>query len=55
MDTSNVDWVFVDGVPVVEHGASTADLSRARDLAVTAEREVLAATRRPVGAGAEQP
>lgn len=37
MDTSNVDWVFVAGEPVMRAGALTADVPRARDLAIRAQ------------------
>ena len=30
MDTSNIDWVFVGGASLVEHGELTADVARAR-------------------------
>jgi len=43
MDTSNVDWVFVGGTSLVEHGELTADVARARVLAVAAQRHVTAA------------
>ncbi len=33
MDTSNVDWVFVAGQPLMRSGTLTADQGRARDLA----------------------
>ena len=33
MDTSNVDWVFVSGRPLMRGGTLTADQGRARDLA----------------------
>lgn len=36
MDTSNVDWVFVGGRPLMTSGALTADQGRARDLAIGA-------------------
>ena len=45
MDTSNVDWVFVGGTSLVEHGELTADVARARALAVAAQRHVTAAGR----------
>jgi len=44
MDTSNVDWVFVGGTPLVEHGGLTADVTRARALATAAQRHVAAAS-----------
>jgi cytosine/adenosine deaminase-related metal-dependent hydrolase len=53
MDTSNVDWVFVGGKALVEHGALTADVSRVRALADAAVRQVAATTGVAVGAGAE--
>ena len=40
MDTSNVDWVFVAGQPVMRAGALTADVARARDLAVRAQARI---------------
>ncbi len=40
MDTSNVDWVFVAGNPVVREGAVDADLDRVRSLAATARRQL---------------
>ncbi len=43
MDTSNIDWVFADGRALVRDGSLTADVPRARDLAVAAQREVAAA------------
>ena len=38
MDTSNVDWVFVAGRPLMRSGALDANVDRARDLATTAQR-----------------
>jgi 5-methylthioadenosine/S-adenosylhomocysteine deaminase len=52
MDTSNLDWVFVDGVPLLAHGELTADVARARDLATTARRRVTAASGRLADSGA---
>ena len=52
MDTSNIDWVFVGGVAVVADGELTADVARARTLAVAAQRRVEAAAGVPAGAGA---
>jgi 5-methylthioadenosine/S-adenosylhomocysteine deaminase len=43
MDTSNVDWVFVAGRPLMRSGALEANVERARDLATTAQRRVAAA------------
>ncbi len=43
MDTSNIDWVLVGGRAVVSAGELTHDVTRARDLAVQAQREVAAA------------
>ena len=54
MDTSNVDWVFVGGASLVEHGELTADVASARALAVAAQRRVAAAAGLLAGAGAEQ-
>jgi len=42
MDTSNVDWVFVDGVARVAHGELTADTAAARRLAAEAQRRAVA-------------
>lgn len=47
MDTSNVSWVFVDGVPLVRDGVSVADVPRLRHRAVESRDRVLAT----VGAG----
>ena len=54
MDTSNVDWVFVGGASLVEHGQLTADVANARALAVAAQRRVAAAADVLAGAGADQ-
>ena len=43
MDTSNVDWVFVAGQPLMRNGVLDADLNRARTLATDARRRVAAA------------
>jgi len=43
MDTSNIDWVLVGGHALVREGSLTADVARARNLALTAQREVAAA------------
>jgi hypothetical protein len=43
MDTSNVDWVFVAGRPVLRNGLLEADVARARELASTAQRHVAGA------------
>lgn len=40
MDTSNVDWVLAGGRVLMEGGVLTADVARARDLAMTAQRRV---------------
>ena len=53
MDTSNIDWVFVGGTPLVENGELTADVSRARALALAAQRHVSVAGL-PVSVGADQ-
>ncbi|MDH3189313.1 MAG: amidohydrolase family protein [Acidimicrobiia bacterium] len=42
MDTSNVSWVFVGGEPLVREGALVAGHTRARDLAVTSQRRLVA-------------
>jgi cytosine/adenosine deaminase-related metal-dependent hydrolase len=41
VDTSNVDWVFVDGVARVEHGELTTDVSNVRQLATAAHRRLV--------------
>jgi 5-methylthioadenosine/S-adenosylhomocysteine deaminase len=51
MDTSNVDWVFVGGRTLVEHGEPTADVARVRGLATEAQRRVMAAAGLRVGTG----
>lgn len=43
MDTSNLDWVFVAGRPLMRNGVLEADLDRARGLAITAKERVAAA------------
>ncbi len=45
MDTSNLDWVFVGGSPVMRHGALGADISRAADLVMAARERVGVAQR----------
>ena len=54
MDTSNVDWVFVGGTSLVEHGELTADVARARALATAAQRHVTAAAGMLADVGATQ-
>ncbi len=49
MDTSNVDWVFVDGRVVMRGGVLEADVQRARSLATTALERVGAASGLIVG------
>ena len=51
MDTSNVDWVFVAGRPVMRNGVLDADLDRARGLATAAQQRVNAASRALVETG----
>ena len=53
MDTSNIDWVFVGGTSLVENGELTADVARARALALAAQRQVSVAGL-PVSVGADQ-
>jgi 5-methylthioadenosine/S-adenosylhomocysteine deaminase len=50
MDTSNVHGVFVDGRVLMRDGVLQTDVQRARDLATTAQRRVLAAAGLAVGA-----
>jgi cytosine/adenosine deaminase-related metal-dependent hydrolase len=52
IDTSNVDWVFVGGTSLVEHGALTADVARTRALAAEAQRRVSGSAGRLADAGA---
>jgi 5-methylthioadenosine/S-adenosylhomocysteine deaminase len=52
MDTSNVDWVFVEGEALVRGGVLTADVARARSLAEEARRRVMAAAGASTGAEA---
>jgi cytosine/adenosine deaminase-related metal-dependent hydrolase len=40
MDTSNVEWVFAGGRALMRNGVLEADVARARDLAMAAERGV---------------
>jgi cytosine/adenosine deaminase-related metal-dependent hydrolase len=54
MDTSNVDWVFVGGTSLVEHGELTADVTRARALAMAAQRHLSAAAGHLADVGAAQ-
>ena len=52
MDTSNVDWVLAGGRVLVREGELTADVSRARDLAMTAQvRVAVPAGLMPVSGG----
>ena len=51
MDTSNVDWVFVAGRPLMRNGALDADLDRARGLAAAAQQRVNGAARPLVETG----
>jgi 5-methylthioadenosine/S-adenosylhomocysteine deaminase len=51
MDTSNVDWVFVAGRPVMRSGVLDADVDRARDLAAAAQQRVNVASRALVETG----
>ena len=49
MDTSNVDWVFVAGGPLMRSGVLEANVERARDLATTAQQRVATADGLAVG------
>jgi len=51
MDTSNIDWVFVAGEALMREGELTADVGRARDLAISAQRRVAGATGLMSGTG----
>jgi cytosine/adenosine deaminase-related metal-dependent hydrolase len=55
MDTSNVDWVFVAGEPVMRAGALAADVPRARDLAVQAQARMADAAGRLTTASTTDP
>jgi cytosine/adenosine deaminase-related metal-dependent hydrolase len=44
MDTSNVDWVFVGGVPVKRAGELTADVGRVGEMAMAARERVVSST-----------
>jgi cytosine/adenosine deaminase-related metal-dependent hydrolase len=49
MDTSNVDWVFVAGRPLMRGGVLEANVEQARDLATTANHRVASAAGLGVG------
>jgi cytosine/adenosine deaminase-related metal-dependent hydrolase len=49
MDTSNVDWVFVGGKPLMRGGALEANVEQARNLAATAQERVATTARLAVG------
>jgi hypothetical protein len=49
MDTSNVDWVFVGGKPLMRGGALEANVEQARRLAATAQERVATTARLAVG------
>jgi 5-methylthioadenosine/S-adenosylhomocysteine deaminase len=51
MDTSNVDWVFVAGRPVMRNGVLDADLDRARGLSAAAQQRVNVASHALVETG----
>jgi 5-methylthioadenosine/S-adenosylhomocysteine deaminase len=53
MDTSNVDWVFVAGRPLMGGGALEANVEQARNLATTAQHRVATAAGLAVGAAPE--
>ena len=52
MDTSNVDWVFVAGRPLMRSGALEANVEQARDLATTANDRLTSAAGLAVGTAA---
>lgn len=54
MDTSNIDWVFVAGRPLMSNGVLDVDLERARSLATTARRRVASAVGMLSGTGAAE-
>jgi len=49
MDTSNVDWVFAAGRPLMRSGALEANVEQARNLATTAKQRVATAAGLAVG------
>lgn len=51
MDTSNVDWVFVNGQPLVREGALVADVASIRERAFASQTRVGAAAGMLAGAG----
>ncbi|HSG78567.1 MAG TPA: amidohydrolase family protein, partial [Acidimicrobiia bacterium] len=54
MDGANIDWVFAGGRAVVAHGEPSADVGRARDLAMRAHQDVARAAGLLVDTGAER-
>lgn len=54
MDTSNLEWVFVGGRPLMREGELQGDLGRAGRLAVEARDRVAEATGLTVGVGGER-
>jgi cytosine/adenosine deaminase-related metal-dependent hydrolase len=40
MDTSNLDWVFVGGRPLMSEGVLVADVARARELVSAAQQRL---------------
>lgn len=54
IDTSNVDWVFVGGRALMRNGVLEADVARARQLAINAQRRVAAASGLLVSAPARE-
>ena len=53
MDTSNVDWVFVGGRPLMRNGVLEANVEQARTLATTAQHRVATTARLAVGSAPE--
>ena len=51
MDTSNVDWVFAAGKPLMRCGVLEADLERARNVATKARHRIASASGLLVGTG----
>lgn len=51
MDTSNLDWVFVAGRPLMRHGSLEADVERARKLAAEAGERLAASGAVAAGRG----
>ncbi len=51
MDTSNLDWVFVDGKALMRNGALEGDVANVREMATTAQTRVAVASGLMAGTG----